>query len=50
MFDKYVLNSEQSISKLHFMIQRDYKIFKPIWDFWEDQILLDKEKTLKLKI
>ena len=28
------------------MIKRDSKTFKPIWNFWEDQILLDREKTL----
>ena len=28
------------------MFKRDFKISRPIWDFWEDQILLDIEKTL----
>ena len=27
------------------MIKRDSKIPRPIWDFWEAQILLDVEKT-----
>ena len=26
------------------MIKRDFKISRPIWDFWENKILLDIEK------
>ena len=28
------------------MIKRDSKISRYIWDFWEDQIFLDIQKTL----
>ena len=28
------------------MIKTDFKISRLIWDFWEDQILLDIKKTI----
>ena len=42
LLDKYFLNSVKSILKLHFVIKKDLKMFRPIRDFWEDQILLEK--------
>ena len=46
--DKNILNSEQSVLKLQFMINRDFKVSGPIWDFSEYQILLDIEKLFLL--
>ena len=45
LLDTNVLYSEQSVPKLDFMVKRDSKVSSPIWDFSENQILLDIEKT-----
>ena len=45
LLDKNVFNSEQYVSKLNFMFKIDSS---PIWDFSENQILLDIEKILSL--
>ena len=49
LLDKNALNSEQSVSKLHFMVTEDSKVSSPIWDFSENQILLYIEKTLSVR-
>ena len=45
LLDKNILNSEQSVSKLHFMVKRDSEVSSPSWDFSENQILLDIKKS-----
>ena len=47
LLDKNVVNSEQSISKFHFIVKGDSKVSSPIWDFSRNQ-MLDTEKTLSI--
>ena len=42
---KNVLNLEQSVSKLHFVVKQDSKASSPIWDFSGNQIFLVIEKN-----
>ena len=39
--DTNVVKSEQSVLRLNFMIKRDSKVSSSIWNFSENQILLD---------